>query len=139
MFQHRNIYNDPSKLINSSIIKGIQFFVIGSHETEDLSNVKLFNKDLFRGIEPVIGGPNDARLGTTEEGYDCETCFNSKLQCPGHLGSISLRYPVKNPDFRDKLLKWLKVICFNCRMHQDLSSCNFLIDLRSDVRNTDGL
>ncbi len=114
MFSHQNIYNNPSKLINSGTIAGIQFFVVGGPESEKLGNVKLFNKELFRGAEPVVGGANDARLGTTEESYNCKTCFNSKLRCPGHLGSVPLKYPVKNPDFRDKLLKWLKVCCFNC-------------------------
>lgn len=114
MFQHQNIYNNPSKYISSGTIDAIQFFVMGSDETNDLSNVRLINKELFRGNEPVEGGANDLRLGTTEQAYDCKTCFNGKLNCPGHLGSVELKYPVKNPDFRDKLLKWLKVCCFNC-------------------------
>lgn len=114
MFQHINIYNNPSKLINSGVIEGVHFYVTGSTENKDLGYVNIFNKELFKGVEPVIGGANDLRLGTTEELFNCETCFNNKLKCPGHLGYIELRYPVKNPYFRDKLLKWLKVCCFNC-------------------------
>lgn len=114
MYQHTNIYNNPSKLINSSSIYGIQFFPMGSHENEEMGNVKLFNKEMFRGQEPVRGGAYDKRMGTTELSYNCELCINGKLKCPGHMGYINLRYPVKNPFFRDKLLKWLKVCCFEC-------------------------
>jgi len=114
MFQHTNVYNDPSKLINSSNIYGIQFFPTGSAENEQLGNVKLFNKEMFRGHDPIRGGAYDKRMGTTEPTYNCALCLNSKLRCPGHMGYINLRYPVKNPFFRDRLLKWVKVCCFKC-------------------------
>ena len=114
MFQHTNIYNNLTKLINSSSIHSIQFFPTGSEENEQLGNVKLINKEMFRGQDPIRGGAYDKRMGTTEPTYNCELCLNTKLKCPGHMGYIKLRYPVKNPFFRDKLLKWLKVCCFEC-------------------------
>ncbi len=114
MFQRLNIYNSYPEYISPGSIRAIQFYVLGGEETNKISSVRIENKDLFQGNIPVRGGVNDARMGTTELNYDCETCQNTKNICPGHLGSIDLKYPVKNPMFRERLLRWLKACCFNC-------------------------
>jgi len=109
-----NVYSDPNSLIPSSYVKAIQFFPTGTQENKDSGYVRLWNKEMFRGPIPVRGGAYDIRMGTTEMAYTCETCFNTKINCPGHPGFINLRYPCKNPFFRDDLWKWLKIICFEC-------------------------
>ncbi len=89
----------PDKFIPSSIIKAIQFYPSGTRENKESGHVRLWNKEMFRGTIPVEGGAYDIRMGTTEMAYTCKTCFNSKLDCPGHSGYVDLKYPVKNPFF----------------------------------------
>ena len=95
-------------------IETISFYVLDNHENETDSNVILSNKELFKSDIPVPEGVYDAHMGTTDHLWSCDTCGNSKAKCPGHFGSIELKYPVKNPLFREFILKWLKIICFKC-------------------------
>jgi DNA-directed RNA polymerase II subunit RPB1 len=97
-----------------SKLNNLKFYVIGNEETKIDSNVIVNNKELFKNDIPVAGGVYDAHMGTTDHAWLCETCGNNKTLCPGHPGSIVLNYPVKNPIFRDYILKWLKIICFTC-------------------------
>lgn len=92
----------------------ISFHVLGTAENQDDSCVTVTNKEMFRSYLPVPEGAYDAHMGTTDHSWRCETCGNVKTVCPGHVGSIELNYPVKNPLFREQLLKWLKVVCFDC-------------------------
>ena len=98
----------------TSRVHTISFYVLGSEENQDDSNVTITNKELFKSYLPIPEGCYDAHMGTTDHGWLCETCGNAKTICPGHIGSIDLNYPVKNPLFREQLLKWMKVICFDC-------------------------
>jgi DNA-directed RNA polymerase II subunit RPB1 len=97
-----------------SRIHTISFYVLGDAENAKDSNVVVTNKELFKSDLPIPGGVYDAHMGTTDHSWLCETCGNTKKMCPGHSGSIELRYPVKSPLFRDYILKWLKAICFKC-------------------------
>lgn len=97
-----------------SEIKQLEFYVLGSEENYKDSNVSVINKELFKGDLPVPEGIYDPHLGTTDFSWLCQTCGNTKTVCPGHSGSIDVRYPVKSPMFREQILKWLKIICFSC-------------------------
>jgi len=102
---------------NFSYISSIavaKFYVIGDSETIIDSNVIVSNKEIFKNDKPVENGVYDAHMGTTDHAWLCATCGNNKTLCPGHAGSIVLNYPVKNPIFREYILKWLKIICFEC-------------------------
>jgi DNA-directed RNA polymerase II subunit RPB1 len=99
---------------HTSRVNTISFYVLGTEENQDDSNVTVTNKELFKSFLPISEGCYDAHMGTTDHGWLCETCGNVKTVCPGHVGSIDLNYPVKNPLFREQLMKWLKVICFDC-------------------------
>jgi DNA-directed RNA polymerase II subunit RPB1 len=101
-------FSYPSK------IHTLSFYVLDSEENRIDSNIVVNNKELFKADLPISEGVYDAHMGTTDQSWLCETCGNAKTKCPGHSGSIELHYPVKSPLFRDQLLKWLKVICFNC-------------------------
>lgn len=92
----------------------LEFYVLGDEENKRDSVVNVTNKDLFKGDIPVPNGVYDAHMGTTSYEWLCDTCGNKKTVCPGHFGSIQLRYPVKNPLFKDDLVRWLQAICFNC-------------------------
>ena len=95
-------------------IETLSFYVLGSDENIQDSNVVITNKELFKSDLPVPEGVYDAHMGTTDHMWICETCGNTKALCPGHFGSIDLQYPVKSPLFREFILKWLKVVCFKC-------------------------
>jgi len=97
-----------------SEINTIEYYVIGSEEIYIDSKVSVNNKELFKGEIPVNNGVYDPAMGTTSYSFNCNTCLQTKSKCPGHSGSINLRYPVKSPLFRDHILKWLKVVCFKC-------------------------
>ncbi|MEB5370083.1 hypothetical protein RXR97_29675, partial [Pseudomonas aeruginosa] len=97
-----------------SEIDKLQFYILGSEENYIDSQITVNNKELFKGDLPVPEGTYDAHMGTTDYKWLCETCGNSKGICPGHSGSIDIRYPLKSPLFREYILKWLKVICFKC-------------------------
>ncbi len=92
----------------------LSFYVLGDKENEIDSNVTVTNKELFKSDLPIPEGVYDAHMGTTDHLWICETCGNHKSKCPGHSGSIELKYPVKSPIFREYILKWLKVVCFEC-------------------------
>lgn len=101
--------------IYQSKIHELHFHVIGSEEVQNDSYVTVVNKETFRsGDFPVQGGVYSPNMGTTDYAWNCTTCGNVKNICPGHPGQITLKYPVKNPLFRDQLLRWLKIICFKC-------------------------
>jgi DNA-directed RNA polymerase II subunit RPB1 len=100
--------------VSTSYIDHVVFYPLGSEEIKKRSNVMITNKDTFKGDLPIEHGVYDSRLGTTDYSFRCGTCFNQKNECPGHEGSLELRYPVKSPLFRNILFKWLKIICFSC-------------------------
>jgi DNA-directed RNA polymerase beta' subunit len=97
-----------------SKVNTLSFYVLDNAENETDSNVTVNNKELFKADLPIAEGVYDAHMGTTDHMWLCESCGNTKSKCPGHPGSIMLKYPVKSPLFRDNILKWLKVVCFNC-------------------------
>ncbi len=97
-----------------SEIRKLDFYVLGPEENYIDSAVSVTNKELFKNDLPVPNGCYDANLGTTDYSWNCALCQSKKGICPGHSGSLDLRYPVKSPLFRDNILKWLKIICFKC-------------------------
>jgi DNA-directed RNA polymerase beta' subunit len=101
-------------LAYESNIDEVHFYVLGDQDNRLETNVIINNRETFRDNEPVNGGVYDFRCGTTENKWICGTCRNKKGTCPGHIGAIHLNHPVKSPAFREILLKWLKIICFNC-------------------------
>lgn len=95
-------------------VKTVHFYVLGDHENVRDSYTEVKNKDLFKQSKPIPQGIYDAHMGTTENDWRCHTCFNKKIHCPGHEGHITLNYPVQNPMFKEEIIQWLKIICFEC-------------------------
>lgn len=112
--QSRYIDRKNVQFCPSSKVHTLSFYVLGTDENEKDSNIVVTNKELFKSDLPIPEGVYDAHMGTTDHFWLCETCGNNKSKCPGHSGSVILNYPVKNPLFREFILKWLKVICFKC-------------------------
>jgi DNA-directed RNA polymerase beta' subunit len=109
-----NDKNAPAGPTYYSKVSDLAFYVLSQEEIIKDSNVNITNKEIMKGDIPASEGIYDPRMGTTDFSWQCHTCGNRKSICPGHFGSIDLRYPVKSPMFRDELLKWLKVTCFHC-------------------------
>jgi DNA-directed RNA polymerase subunit A' len=106
--------NPPANITYYSKISDLAFYVLGTEENLIESNVNVTNKEIFKSDVPCQEGIYDPHLGTTSHEWNCATCGCKKTICPGHFGSIDLKYPVKSPMFRDELLKWLKITCYYC-------------------------
>lgn len=106
--------NPPQSITYYSEVQDLCFYVLGNEENSIESNVTVMNKEVMKGDKPMKDGVYDAHMGTTDHNWVCHTCQCKKTVCPGHFGSIDLKYPVKSPMFREELLKWLKIICHNC-------------------------
>lgn len=101
-------------IIQRSKIHAVHFHILSQDEIEKLGNVIINNNEIMKLDKPAMGGLYDPHMGTTDSSYNCQTCQNNKINCPGHFGTLELNYPVKHPCFYDELLRWLKVICHNC-------------------------
>lgn len=106
--------NPPQNITYYSKIHDVAFYVLGNEENLIESNVNITNKEVMKNDKPMPEGIYDPHMGTTDHTWNCQTCGNRKTVCPGHFGSIDLKYPVKSPMFRDELLKWLKITCYHC-------------------------
>lgn len=106
--------NGPRNQTYYSKVVDLCFYVLSTEEVLTDSNVHITNKEIMKNDKPATEGLYDARMGSTDFAWNCHTCGNNKTYCPGHFGSIDLKYPVKSPMFRDELLKWLKVTCYYC-------------------------
>ncbi len=102
------------QFIPTSELSKVRFYALGDADNEADAMVDVTNKELFRNNTPFNNGVYDSRLGTTDNSYICQTCFHSKIECPGHFGKIKSPYPMISPIFKKEVVKWLKVICFKC-------------------------
>ena len=69
----------------------IEFGIYSNDEIRDMSvctvnSTKYCTMDKSSGYETVY----DPRMGTIENGKNCETCNLDVWQCPGHFGHIEL-------------------------------------------------
>jgi DNA-directed RNA polymerase beta' subunit len=103
-----------ANLIPYNSIYAVSYYISSSQENQLDSSVLIENKELFHGDLPADGGIYDSRMGTTDRTWHCGGCGLKKTYCPGHFGHIQLNYPVKNPMFRDYIVKFLKIICYKC-------------------------
>jgi DNA-directed RNA polymerase beta' subunit len=67
-----------------------------------------------RGSSETRGTPYDLRLGSLENGVNCEACGFKNHDCPGHQGYIRLAVPCYNPKFMEYVMGILKSICPGC-------------------------
>lgn len=59
----------------------------------------------------------------------CKTCQNTRDKCPGHFGTVQLKFPVVNPLFRSEVLRWLRQICHHCsKLELFVYIVSFLLD-----------
>lgn len=97
--------------VHKSRINKVSFELTGDGEARSDSNVTVGVQELYVDDKPCPKGVCDDHMGTTDPSITCSTCFNSKRRCPGHEGSINLKYPVWNPASIATARRWLKLIC----------------------------
>lgn len=101
-------------LVPPGRIAQVEFGILGTEDVESVSSVNILVDDTLRGSYPVQDGVYDPHMGTTDLCWQCSTCNNTKNKCPGHPGHIKLKAPVISPMFKQEVLQWLKIICFQC-------------------------
>lgn len=107
--------NKPINLIGRSRVNAVSFYIKGDEDVERESCCTITEKTLFSEGTPLNGGLYDSHLGTTEISWACHTCFNKKLECPGHEGMLESNYGLQNAAFRKEILKWVKITCHSCK------------------------
>ena len=97
-----------------SEFSSVSFGIHGDQENEIDAVGKVMYMDSVRNGIPFPGGISDRSMGTSSHDYNCSTCKYTKKFCPGHFNVLYLNYPVLSPFFLKEIIKWLKIICFNC-------------------------
>jgi DNA-directed RNA polymerase II subunit RPB1 len=113
--------------IPETIIVGIKFYVLGPDDILRLSNIEIKNSILFQNDKPYPYGIHDEHLGTTDNSWDCKTCGNEKIKCPGHCGHLVLKSRILSPLFIPHIYNILKSVCHVCSrytaMKKDCPHC----------------
>lgn len=78
------------------------------------SVAQITDKKQFTDGFAVDGGLYDKSLGTINNRDKCNTCVNAKEKCPGHIGYINLLDYYPNPLFINYIIKFMKIICYDC-------------------------
>lgn len=99
-----------------AVLESVGWRIAGDEDNERHSVVELANYELFGGADglPVADGCFDARMGTTDHHYACQTCGLGRRDDPGHLGRIVSRTPLPSPLFIAEIRRWLRVVCLSC-------------------------
>ncbi len=105
---------DQNVNISHANINTVEFYLLGSDENRIDSCSKILNSKILKDNVPVADGIYNINLGTTDNKFKCHTCYNYKTYCPGHSGHIVSPYPLISPFGKKELMKWLKILCFNC-------------------------
>lgn len=111
-------------------VASVEFKPLSDREIEDQSHVLVTSQDTFASDKtPKNGGILDGHLGTIDYAYECQSCKNNRTDCPGHKGHMKLNFPVFSPLFIDTVVRWLKIICHDCknliRPSASLTNTNF--------------
>jgi len=92
----------------------VQFGLISSEEIERMSTCHVTDTTIYyRGL-PNPNGINDHRMGTVDRRLLCGTCCKDVRHCQGHVGHITLSFPMYHIGFFDTTFKVLRCVCFAC-------------------------
>ena len=109
-----SIYKELSYDQNIDVVRGIQFGVLGPDEIRRRSVVEVKKTDTYSGIDPIVDGLFDPRMGVLEHSRVCATCEQKNNFCPGHFGHIELARPVFHAMFFDHIKRLMKCVCYRC-------------------------
>ena len=108
------IYNHLNMSIGRASFDSVSFYILGDDDVAEQACGITNSKALFSEGVPVPNGLYDPHLGATDLAYNCQTCAQNKIYCPGHDGMARMNYPLQSPLFRKDILKWLRVVCHQC-------------------------
>jgi DNA-directed RNA polymerase beta' subunit len=77
----------------------IQFGLLSPEEINRMSVVHVTKPLTYENGRAIQNGLNDPKMGVTEYGELCATCWLGQDRCPGHFGHINLTLPVFNIQF----------------------------------------
>ncbi|KAI8838898.1 hypothetical protein BC829DRAFT_426127 [Chytridium lagenaria] len=95
-------------------VKMIQFGLLSPEETKAMSVVKIEFPEHRENDRVKPHGLLDARMGTVDRNFKCQTCGENMTDCPGHFGHIELAKPVFHGGYLVQIKKILECICINC-------------------------
>ncbi|MES1920922.1 DNA-directed RNA polymerase II subunit rpb1, variant 2 [Bonamia ostreae] len=96
-------------------ITNIQFGILNPDEVRSMSVVEVKTATAYeKGGIPKENGLLDLRMGTTDEGFLCQSCQGNRTECPGHFGHVELARPMFHIGFLGVALKILRCVCFKC-------------------------
>lgn len=111
-----------------SNITGVKFYVLDKESIQKMASIEVTSANLFQNDKPYPEGIYDARLGTTDMTWNCNTCENVKNLCPGHYGFYKLKTNIISPLFVNYVYTILKNVCYECgaylRGKQECEKCN---------------
>lgn len=121
-------------------IDSITFGVYSSQEILNMSVCRVDNPKLG-GIDKVggVGTVYDGRMGTIENGKNCETCDQDVWNCPGHPGHIEFNEPIIHPQYYKQVVSFLKCFCIKCYrflLHKDQIAVDRLTRFKGNARFT---
>ena len=113
-------------------IQSISFGVFSNEEILGMSVCKVDNQKL--GLEKnnnttnkvlakikssdnkndTSGTVYDPKMGSLENGVNCETCNQDVWKCPGHFGHIELNESIVHPLYYKHVISILKCFCLKC-------------------------
>ncbi|PWV01693.1 putative RNA polymerase IIA largest subunit [Trypanosoma cruzi] len=103
----------PSQMDLQKVVE-VQFEMFKEKQIKDYAVCLVEHAKSYERGQPVRGGINDLRMGTTDFEFACETCHRKHPECPGHFGYIDLAEPVFNIGVFDIVLQVLKCVCKSC-------------------------
>jgi DNA-directed RNA polymerase II subunit RPB1 len=95
-------------------VHDVQFEVFKESQIKAYATCRIEHAKSYENGQPVRGGINDLRMGTTDFDYSCETCGLKHPECPGHFGYVELAEPIFNINVFDVVLIALKCVCKYC-------------------------
>ncbi|KAJ3190857.1 DNA-directed RNA polymerase II subunit rpb1 [Irineochytrium annulatum] len=108
-----SLYGFPYSTAPLKRVKRVQFGLFSPEETRAMSVVKIEHPEHRVNDKIKEGGLLDARMGTIDRTFKCQTCGENMTDCPGHFGSIELVTP-KRVGYITMIKKILECICINC-------------------------
>jgi len=105
------------KSFNEELTENVYEVILGILNPEDIekgSVCEVLTSETYENNIPKTNGLFDLRMGTIEQGLNCETCFQDQRGCGGHFGHIKLVRPLYHMQFLPILLKISRVFCYSC-------------------------
>lgn len=105
------------KSFNEELTENVYEVVLGICNPEDIekgSVCEVITSETYENNIPKTNGLFDLRMGTIEQGLNCETCFQDQRGCGGHFGHIKLVRPLYHMQFINILMKIAKCFCYCC-------------------------